>query len=100
MPTADHLIDYLRSFQKRKSMYLHPVSVLAVENFLTGFATACHAFGHPIDPELRWNTRQSRGWNRQAVGPIPQMKASGLSEEQIMDELIEIEIVTLQAHEN
>jgi hypothetical protein len=97
MSTADRLIEALRALQKRKAMYVHPVTVQAIEAFLNGFKTGCHALGFEIDRELWWAAQEARGWKRRSVGPVPQMKAKGLREEEIMDELIEIEIDMLRA---
>ena len=98
MPSVDDLIEHLRAFQKRKNMYVRPVTVQTVQAFLTGFATGCHACGFVWDRELWWTAQEARGWKQSPVGPIPQMEAKGLTEAEIMDELIEIEVDTLQAH--
>lgn len=96
-PSVDRLIEYLRSFQKRKPMYVHPVTVPTVQAFLWGFKTGCHALGFELDPELWWTAQEARGWERSPSGPVPQMEARGLSETEIMGELIAIEIDRLRA---
>ncbi|QEH35579.1 hypothetical protein OJF2_41320 [Aquisphaera giovannonii] len=99
MPSVDRLVEYLRAFQKRKPMYVHPVDVKAVQNFLIGFEVGCHACGFEIDREFWWAAQEARGWDRRSVGPIPQMEAKGMSEAEIMDELVEIEILMLREQE-
>ena len=96
MSTIDHLIEHLRSFQKRKSMYVGHATIEAVEAFLTGFRIGRHGMGLENDRELQWATAAARGWKQSAAGPVPQMKSQGLSDIEIMDELIEIEIDVLQ----
>jgi hypothetical protein len=91
MPSADRLIEFLRAFQNRKGMYVEPVNVATVQGFLTGFATGCGACGFDIHRGMGCEVKKVRGWDWTAVGPIPQMQAKGLSDEEIMDELIEIE---------
>jgi hypothetical protein len=93
-------IEYLRAFQARKGMYVQPVTVHTVEAFLSGFEVACHALGFPIDRELWWAAQEARGWKRRSVGAVPQMEAKGLTEEEIVNELIEITIATLIARES
>jgi hypothetical protein len=96
MSIIDQLIEILRSFQKRKGMYVYPVNARAVQNFLHGFEASCSAFGFKFDRELWWTVGESRGWKRAPEGPARPMGAKGLSEDEIMDELIEIEIDTLR----
>ena len=43
MADESRLIEFLRAFQARKSMYVQPVTIETVESFLTGFIVACHA---------------------------------------------------------
>jgi len=97
MLTVDQLIEYLQAFQKRKGMYVQPVTVKTVEAFLAGFRTGCHAFGIEINGELELAAQEPRGWKPRAVSPIPQMEAKGMSDAEIMDELIEIEMDVLRA---
>lgn len=96
MSTIDHLIEHLRSFQKRKAMYVGHATIEAVEAFLTGFRIGRHGMGLEIDLEWQWAAQAARGWEQTASGPVPQMKIQGLSDNEIMDELIEIEIEVLQ----
>jgi hypothetical protein len=72
-------------------MYVQPANLATVQSFLTGFATGCLVCGYDIHRDLGSGLKEVRGWEWNAVGPIPQMRAKGLSEEEIMDELIEIE---------
>lgn len=96
MSTIDQLIEHLRSFQKRKSMYVGHATIEAVEAFLTGFRIGRHGMGLEIDIELQGAAQAARGWEQSAAGPVPQMKSKGQSDIEIMDELIEIEIGVLQ----
>jgi len=96
MPTYDRLIECLQSLQLRKQMFVYPVDVASVQNFLAGFKAGCHVCGVEIDRELGWEAERARGWQTRSVGPVPQMEAKGLSKEEIMNELIEIEIATLR----
>lgn len=86
MSTIDHLIEHLRSFQKRKSMYVGHATIEAVEAFLTGFRIGRHGMGLESDRELQWAIEAARGWELSAAGPVPQMNSQGLSDIEIMDE--------------
>jgi len=92
MQSLEKIIQALQLFQKGKEMYVHPLDVTAVENYLTGFRGACSACGVEIPRKLRQQVIETRGWKHSASGPAPQMKAKGLSDPAIMDALIEIEI--------
>ncbi|MFO0203802.1 MAG: hypothetical protein ACK528_11805 [Alphaproteobacteria bacterium] len=96
MPKIDQLIEHLQSFQKRKAMYVGHVSIETVEAFMTGFRIGRHGMGLENDRELQWATEAARGWEQSAAGPVLQMKSQGLSDNEIMDELIEIEIDVLR----
>lgn len=97
MPAVDHIVEHLRAFQRRKPMYVHPVNVETVQSFLAGFYVGCGACGFEIDLSHRWEAQVARGWERQPDGPVSQMERKGMSEAEIMDELIEIEIHMLRA---
>jgi hypothetical protein len=89
-------IEYLRSFQKRKGMYVQPLDVPNVESFLTGFRIGCMATGLFRDHDP-WNrASERRGWACGAMSPADVMRERGMDDEAIIDELIEIEILALQ----
>lgn len=96
MSTIDQLIEHLRSFQKRKEMYVGHATIEAVEAFLTGFRIGRHGMGLEIDLDLQCAAQATRGWEQSAAGPVPQMRSQGLSDNEIMNELIEIEIDVLR----
>jgi hypothetical protein len=96
-PHIDKMIRLLRSFQDRKKMYVQPVDLANVQSFLCGFAVGCLAADFDLPYELRDRAQESRGWNlSHGLGPVPQMRERGMSDEEIMDELIEIEVLRLQ----
>lgn len=99
MPTVDQLIENLQSFQKRTKMYVDPVDVRTVQGFLNGFEFGCHACGYPIDRACWLTALEARGWDRDAIGPVPQMERKGMSEAEIIDELVEIEILIIRQME-
>jgi hypothetical protein len=82
----EKIIETLDSFRKRTSMYIQPINADEAEKFLHGFDTGCLACGI----HLVWRViAEQRGWNRGAIGLTAEMRAAGLSDEKIIDELIE-----------
>lgn len=75
----------LESFRERKSSLIEPVDVNSVINFLTGFRAAA---GYTT----WWKAQRNRGWKIEQAGPVSQMRRKKMTEGEIMDELIDIEI--------
>jgi hypothetical protein len=96
MQAIERMIQSLQLLQKHKETYVYPLDVASVENFLNGFRSACAACGFEIPRKIRWKTIEGRGWKPVAAGPAPQMKAKGMADDAILDELIEIEMEQLR----
>ena len=47
---------------------------------------------------LHHQVHERRGWRGSALGPIPHMREQGMTDEAIMDELIEIEVEVIREH--
>jgi hypothetical protein len=90
MPEADEILRFLEAFRKRKPMYIGKVEVRAAELFLAGFLAGCGACGFPGSWEKWRDAAAARGWKRSPLGPVPEMRDRGMSEEEIIDELITI----------
>lgn len=86
-----HNLSFLKSFKARKSMYINPVNVDTVLSFLFGFRLGTGATGATVCQGW-WKAQERRGWKRSSVGPVPQMREKGMTDLEIMDELIEIEL--------
>jgi len=95
MQSLAKLVETLKSVRERKEMYFQPVTVEAAESFLGGFRVACLVSGAIEDAD--WlDLQESRGWKSNAMGPVGEMRERGLTEEQIIDELIELENIAFQ----
>ncbi len=92
----DEIIKDLEYCRDRLAMFVHPVNVANVENLLTGLSWGLRFCGIQIEADERSKVWQERGWKRTPVGPVPQMRERGMSERQIIDELIDIEIALLR----
>lgn len=96
MRPKERIIQVLESFRQRKHMYLSPVTAHTAETYLAGFQTGCFASG------IIWDYREAgieRGWEMNAAGPVPEMQGRGLSDDEIIDELIAIHIAAIQRTE-
>lgn len=96
MPPRERLMQLLQQVQKQKGMFLFPLSVASLENYLNGFRAASAACGIEVPRKLRQQVLESRGWKFAGAGPVPQMKERGLTEEAMLEELLEIEIEQLR----
>jgi hypothetical protein len=92
MQSIEKLIQNLQQVQKQKGMFVFPLDLPSFENFLNGFRAAASACGCEIPRKLRQEVLTARGWKFAAAGPAPQMKAKGMADDAIMNELLEIEI--------
>lgn len=98
MANEARMIEILKAFQARKGMYLDPISVEAVESFLTGFIVACHAFEVHVDYGGTRESLEKRGLETDgAISPITRMQAKVWSDERIIEDAIEIVIETIEA---
>jgi predicted metal-dependent phosphotriesterase family hydrolase len=88
----ERVLEILRSARQRKAMYLMTIDAAAAENFLNGFNVACFACGLDVPLDIKEQATVERGWTWLAARPIAEMKARGLNEEAIVDELFAIEI--------
>ena len=88
MPIVRKTIEQLAIIKKRKGMYFPP-RVEEAETFLTGFRTALIIAGVPVSHESGRVALQRRGWELTSVGVTPSMRSRGLTDEQMVDELLE-----------
>lgn len=85
----DYLVQLLKHIKQRPSMYIHPVNADSLMNFLCGFRCV-------VNDKSWWQIQEKRGWKKSSVGPVPQMRKKGMSEEEIMNELVDIEVESLE----
>ena len=103
LTTLQQIITLLEHIRKRPGMYLGPPSVDALVHFLPGFHAGCEIAGYRIThvPESAYHTIvEARGWEHLANKPIAEMQARGMSELDIIEELLQIEIATWKATYN
>jgi hypothetical protein len=82
----------LRLFQARPHLFLGAVTLERVQVWLGGFEAAAAATRVKASQGAFSDVLRERGWQESGHGPVPEMRQKGLSDEQIMNELIDIEI--------
>ena len=92
--TLAKAIEGLEKVRQRPAMFIGTVTVESMDIFLGGFTLAFWAFDY--SQEFEREATYKRGWTFPPIGPIPQMREKGYSEEQIIDELIMVKITALQ----
>ena len=81
-----NILEILEAFRTRKDMYIDPVCPEEAEKWLYGFDVGCFACGVQIEWQI---ALEKRGWElRSTTSPIHEMRVKGLSDEQIIDELV------------
>ncbi len=71
-------------------------TVSAAQIFLNGFGSAYSAVGITSELGLRRQATRSRGWEFGPTGGLASMRKANLTEEQIVQELLLIEIKMLE----
>jgi hypothetical protein len=91
-------IDSLHHFRTRLGMYIQRADIGRAEAFLTGFGLGLAAAGVRNAQDAWWNAQAQRGWHKSPTGPVPQMEARGMTVQEIISELVEIEAEVLRRH--
>ncbi len=89
------LIEQLKLAVSRPALFAGKATVDAVGSFLNGMSLACFATGIVISLDIRREATKSRGWKFYANTAL-YLRDQGLSEEQIVQELLRIEIKMLE----
>lgn len=97
---VQRIIEVLESACARKRMYLSEVTVSSTMNFLGGFSVAAGIFGHQPSVEIMKKAWEGRGWEFLATGPLAEMKSKGMTEDEIIEELFQLEIQTWKLVDN
>ena len=100
MTPVEGIVSTLEHAQRRPAMFMYDAGrVVVVTSFLSGFGTACSALGHSYSKQTFEAIFDQRGWKRfgnraellsKKTGK--NMKDSGMSDAEIINELFSIEI--------
>jgi hypothetical protein len=91
-------IETLQHVRVRPMMFMGAVTAEYAMVFLYGFWAACRAFGclRELEVDFMREAANQRGWEYTALGSLPDMRKKGLTQEQMVDELLLIDITVLQ----
>ena len=90
------LIVCLQHAVARPMMHMPKVTADNAISFCIGFSCAYSAVGINSELDFRPQATNSRGWEFTALRGVDEMRSAGLSEEQIVQELLLIEIKMLE----
>jgi hypothetical protein len=84
------VLDMLEHLSRRTAMYVQPVEVDTVLNYLHGLKAGWALGGLYISPEAYTAAAAARGWKLRATGIVSPMREKKLSEAAIIQELIAV----------
>ena len=90
------LIATIQHLLERPDMYLGNFTSAAAENFCMGINVALNACGVNLPQSLHRKPLQSRGWDITSTGGLDLMREQGLSDKQIAEELLHVQIARLE----
>ena len=90
------LIEQLKLALTRPALFMGETTVNAAISFLNGMGLACHAVGIAPTLDTKREAVKSRGWEFGPTGGLAYMREANLTEEQIVQELLRIEIKMLE----
>jgi hypothetical protein len=99
--TNNPIIEFLKAIQQRPLMYISRMDTELLECLIHGFSIGCFASSGDAGliakhAKLRIDVLKERGWNSEAYSPSKEMKQLGMSDVDIIDELLKIEIEVWQ----
>ncbi len=92
----EKLIVELHLMLPRPTLFIGETTVRGTQIYLSGMYSALVAMGVPNTLDTRIQAIESRGWEFSAIGAVADMQKHSLSEEQMVQELILIEIKMLE----
>ncbi|MCP4136023.1 MAG: hypothetical protein GY754_33950 [bacterium] len=83
------IIFLLEKIKDNKTMYFGTdYNIIHVEYYLRGVKNACKYLGVDIDDNIYDQVIKEHGWSQMSALPVNEMKEKGLTNSQIVDELI------------
>lgn len=88
--------EYIEGVGKRLNLCINPVTIENLKSFIDGFNLGYILAENRVqfhDKIYAWKQAVAlRGWKVNALGPQKEMQEKGMSEKEIIDELVQIEI--------
>jgi hypothetical protein len=82
----------LKNCDKRKAMCFRPVDGKSALNFISGVRSSAKALGLQENRDVWWLAIEARGWKISSLGPLSEMRCRGMTDEQMVEEILAIEI--------
>ncbi|NEU74290.1 hypothetical protein PI95_017420 [Hassallia byssoidea VB512170] len=83
-----------KTCHQRKAIYFFPVDGKSALNFVCGVRSAANALGLQENRDAWWLAIETRGWKISPLGFLPEMQERGMTDEQMAEEILAIEIDT------
>lgn len=91
--SVDKIVEFFEAVKARPLMYFGKYSTDSVIAFTYGFYMSLSITDQPFpDLDTQKKASKNRGWNFNALGIVPHMKEKGLSDKEMVRELISVEI--------
>lgn len=90
LDVVDGIIEWFENVRIRPQMFFGDVTYQSIGNGLYWFHMAFRHLSFEIDP--KFDVGKARGWKSNAMGYLHDFQRKGLSEEEMADELLVIEI--------
>lgn len=94
----EEIIRFLNHVKQKPNMYVDKSDITSMESLIYGFNAGCHIMSDAINPlkhrDIIDQVKIDRGWHFSPVSVTVEMKKRGLSDEEIIQELLDIEIET------
>ncbi len=84
----EKLIEEVRRVAERPAMFIGEATVRGTQTYLSGMYSVLLLIGVVFTSDIRVKAVESRGWESSSTSGIDRMQAAGLSEEQIVQELL------------
>ena len=89
---VEGIIAWFENVRSRPQMFFPSLTPGIIGSGLYMFQMAFRHLAYDIEPDI--DVAIQRGWERNALGPVYQMRQRGMTDEQIVDEFLVIEIET------
>jgi hypothetical protein len=86
------VLELLEHMLRRPAMYVPQLDVANVQSFLIGLEAGCRLSGLDITREIYQEAAATRGWKWRAKRNVWHMRKKNLSDEEIIQELIAVEM--------
>ncbi len=92
----EKVIEELQLMLTRPALFMGETTIRGTQIYLSGMYSVLVKIGVIFTSDIRVKAVESRGWESSSTSGVDRMQAAGLSEEQIVQEMLLIEIKMLE----